>query len=219
MLQQCIDLSRPLLKLLPKDFKTGIKKLIRYNINTPDYWDKIWEAEGENTWRDFANKYQYIISLVPQDARVLDIGCGVGLLLRKLKEAKPGIQGTGADISAKAVAFVEKHGFAGVVGGFPTLPLAEGCFDVVLATEVLEHLSQPDEAVREIARLLAPGGKAIITVPDDCLGPEVEVQHLRQYNRDSFQAQLAPWFETITLTSIPDFNYHFLVAICEGPRK
>ncbi len=218
VLQQCIELSRPLLGLLPKDFKTGVKKLIRYNINSADYWDKIWEQEGENTWRDFSNKYQYIISLVPDNTRVLDIGCGVGLLLRKLKEARPGIEGTGADISAQAVAFVKKHGFSGVVGGFPTLDLPSGTFDVILATEVLEHLSKPEQAVAEVIRLMKPDGQAILTVPDDCLGPDVEVQHLWQFNRESFGALLTPHFEKVELTSIPDLNYNFLVAVCSGPR-
>lgn len=219
MLQQCIEFSRPLLKLFPKDFKTGIKKLIRYNINTPDYWDQIWEREGDETWRDFKNKYQHIISLVPDGSEVLDIGCGVGLLLRKMRDALPGIKATGADISAKAIDYVKKHGFGGVVGGFPTLPLEADRFDVVLATEVLEHLSNPDEAVREVVRLLKPSGKAILTVPDDCLGPEDEVQHLRKYNAETFHAQLAPYFEILNITSIPDMNYNFLVAVCEGPRK
>jgi 2-polyprenyl-3-methyl-5-hydroxy-6-metoxy-1,4-benzoquinol methylase len=218
MLQHCIEFSRPLLKIFPKDFKTTVKKLIRYNINTPDYWDKIWEAEGENTWRDYENKYRYIISLVPDGAEVLDIGCGVGLLLRKLKEVKPRIRGTGADISAKAIDFVKKHGFGGVVGGFPTLSLPSGAFDIVLATEVLEHLSEPDEAVREVVRLMKSTGKAILTVPDDCLGPEDEVQHLRKYTMESFRAQLAPHFDRIELISIADFNYNFLVAVCENPK-
>ncbi len=219
MLQQCIELSRPLLRLLPKDFKTGIKKLVRYNINTADYWDKIWEQEGENTWRTYENKYRYIISLVPDGSQVLDIGCGVGMLLRKLKEARPGIQGVGADISAKAVAYVRQQGFEGVVGGFPALALGGERFDVILATEVLEHLSNPDEAVQEVVRLLKPDGKATLTVPDDCLGPDDEVQHLRKYSRESFQAQLSPYFARIEITSIPDMNYNFLVAVCENPHK
>lgn len=219
MLQQCIEFSRPLLRLLPRDFKTAVKKLIRYNINTPDYWDQIWEREGEDTWRDFKNKYQYIISLVPDDVSVLDIGCGVGLLLRKLKEARPGIRATGADISAKAVEYVKRQGFDGVVGGFPSLPLPGDAFDVILATEVLEHLSKPEEAVREVLRLLKPDGRVIFTVPDDCLGPDVEVQHLWQFTHQTFGALLSPHFEKISLTSIPDFNYNFLVAVCEGPRK
>jgi len=219
MLQKCINFSRPFLRLFPKDFKTSIKKLIRYNINSPDYWDAIWEAEGEDTWRDYVNKYPYIISLVPDGVSVLDIGCGVGLLLRKMRDAKPNMQATGADISAKAIDIVKNHGFEGVVGGFPVLPLESGRFDIVLATEVLEHLSNPQEAVREVGRLLKPDGKAIITVPDDCLGPEDEVQHLRKYTSDTLYTELSSGFERIEITSIPDFSYNFLVAVCEGPRK
>jgi len=45
------------------------------------------------------------------------------------------------------------------------LPFVEGCFDTVVATEVLEHLPEPEQVVREAARVLRPGGRLLMTVP------------------------------------------------------
>ena len=219
ILKHTIELSRPLLSLLPSDLKVSVKKLIRYNINSPDYWDAIWAREGEDTWRDFPNKYPHVIAQVPESGALLDIGCGVGVLLRKIREARPQVSLMGADISAAAIEILEKQGIQGVVGGFPKLPLEDDRFDVVLASEVLEHLSDPDQAVRDILRLVKPDGRVILTVPDDCLGPEEEVQHLRKYTHETFMAQLSPYFEQVAMTSVPDLGYKFLVAVCEGPRK
>lgn len=219
LLQHCVELSRPVLNLLPKDFKTGIKKLIRYNINTPGYWDTIWGQESHDTWRTYPNKYPYLIKHLPETGELLDIGCGVGILLRKIREARPNLDLTGADISSIGVRHLEAAGFKGVVGGFPMLPMDNDSFDVVIASEVLEHLSDPDTAVRETARLCRPDGLTILTVPDDCLGPEDEVQHLRKYTHETLMAQLTPYYETVEMASIPDLGHRFLVAVCRQPAK
>ena len=219
LLQQCIELSRPVLRLIPLPLKIAIKKAIRYNINTQNYWDAIWEEEGEDTWRDYTNKYPFIIQQIPDTGRLIDIGCGVGKLLQKLRDAKPALKLTGTDISPVAVELLQKQGFEGLVAAFPEIPLPDSAFDIVLATEVLEHLSKPEEAVAEVVRLMTPEGCAVLTVPDDCLGPEDEVQHLWKFNRDSYQALLAPYFNEITMTSIPDLDHKFLVAVCHKPNK
>ncbi len=51
------------------------------------------------------------------------------------------------------------------VGSAESLPFDDGCFDVVLATQVYEHLPQPELAITEAVRVLAPGGRLIFTVP------------------------------------------------------
>ena len=54
---------------------------------------------------------------------------------------------------------------ADVVADLHNLPLAECSFDFVLCTEVLEHLANPERALRELRRVLRPGGRILITVP------------------------------------------------------
>lgn len=57
------------------------------------------------------------------------------------------------------------YGPIDVIAEILHLPLPDNCFDVILCTEVLEHVPEPIAAVREMARLLKPGGRILITAP------------------------------------------------------
>lgn len=93
------------------------------------------------------------------DLNVLDYGCGFGTLL--LNAAGPGIRTVGFDITDWKVAWAREHGLT------VTMTSEElknyGPFDIVIATEVLEHLRSPAEAVKEMVSLLKPHGFALIT--------------------------------------------------------
>ncbi len=66
---------------------------------------------------------------------------------------------------------------------------ASGTFDVILCTEVLEHIPYPVETVKELARLLKPGGKLIMTAPSNCL------RHMDPYFYSSGYSDR--WYEEI----------------------
>jgi SAM-dependent methyltransferase len=91
------------------------------------------------------------LELVPEGVRtVLDVGCGDGALSNPL--VARGLDVTGVDISAVALRHFRGRG---VVGDVARLPFADGRFDLVLCTEVLEHLSAGvyERAVRELERV------------------------------------------------------------------
>jgi SAM-dependent methyltransferase len=106
--------------------------------------------------------------------RVLDAGCGSG---RHLCEAfrTPGVDVTGADLNwvdlckAKGILFLmarEKPGKWIVTNAdIVHLPYAAASFDVVVCSEVLEHLPEGKAAVAELVRVLKPGGDLVVTVP------------------------------------------------------
>lgn len=110
-----------------------------------------------------------IMSLVPEDASaVLDVGCGNGGLAGALKAR--GCLVTGIDISEKAIneagVFLE-NGFCFDIGSekWPE-ELMEKKFDLIIASEVIEHIFDPDSFLKKIGHLLAPDGKIIITTPN-----------------------------------------------------
>ena len=102
--------------------------------------------------------------------KVLDCGCGYGFTLRMLAELTEADL-TGLDFAAERVAQVQRDlarfpQVTVVQGDAQQLPFADDSFDHVVCSEVLEHLPDDRAAVREIARVLKPGGTAVFTVPD-----------------------------------------------------
>ncbi len=100
-------------------------------------------------------------------ARVLDVGCGDG---RHIAEAAHrGVYAVGLDFDAgelaKARARIGRLRVDLVVGDAARLPFRDGAFDAVICTETLEHLPDDAGAMREIARLLTPGGRLLGAVP------------------------------------------------------
>ena len=96
--------------------------------------------------------------------RVLDIGCGSGLMLNALENVG---QTFGMDMSDEAISF-SKEVFNGRVekGALPDqLPYQENFFDLITALDVIEHIDNDVDSISAIRSLLVPGGKAVFTVP------------------------------------------------------
>jgi malonyl-CoA O-methyltransferase len=95
------------------------------------------------------------------DKRVLDVGCGKGRFARVLRERYPRAEIWGLDISEEMLRFVPA-GIHTKAGSMTELPFAASTFDVVYATESLEHAVEIERAVGEMCRVLKPGGKLAI---------------------------------------------------------
>ena len=59
-----------------------------FNANTKRYWNSIWKHEGMSQYRQYPQLFSEITKIVPNNSRVLDIGCGVGILLNRLKKKR-----------------------------------------------------------------------------------------------------------------------------------
>lgn len=125
-----------------------------------------------------------------EDARILDVGCGLGMYLRHLAAFSDRVYGV--DVDAEKVEEASKTLDNIKVAPAEHLPFEDGFFDVVLLHEVLEHVDDDVRSVAEAWRVAAPGGHIVIFVPN------------RLY---PFETHGAYWRGHYTEGNIPLVNY------------
>jgi SAM-dependent methyltransferase len=100
--------------------------------------------------------------------RIVDVGCGDGSATHLVSGLSARNTVIGVDWSATALARARARGLLVVQGGVDAsgLPLADGCADVVIMSELIEHLVDTDTAVEEVRRVLRPGGVLLLSTPN-----------------------------------------------------
>jgi len=166
------------------DFETIRKSLyetFRYPLTEHLYYAHLEEAIFR---REFVAE---AVSLIPYDeACVCDIGCGPGVTISTILKAKPNFQILGIDISLHCIKYAKKlletknlsarnevrvreqHRSSSsklLSADIRNLPFLDNTFDVVVGTEVFEHVPEPKIAFFEVARILKPEGYFIASIP------------------------------------------------------
>ncbi|KAL8783412.1 MAG: hypothetical protein Q9195_009401 [Heterodermia aff. obscurata] len=116
-------------------------------------------------WRSAANSAAYLLPSLRSDMSILDIGCGPGTITMDLAELVPDGEVIGLDpeptVIDKARAYVAARGLKNIrfeVGSVHNLSYSENTFDVVHGHQILQHLGEPVQALREMRRVLKPAG-------------------------------------------------------------
>jgi ubiquinone/menaquinone biosynthesis C-methylase UbiE len=154
---------------------------------------------------------------------VADLGCGSGAMLCEVLHSNPTWIGFGLDISPASIDYARRltahRGLASRAhfqqGDIAQLPFADGSIDFLIASEVIEHLNSPAAVLREIVRVLAPGGFLALTVPVESHTPA----HMNTLCADDFKAlcenaglQVKSLASTWHLTFGDDPRHLFVVA-------
>lgn len=114
----------------------------------------------------FTNKFINSLS-IPKNGVAVDIGCFIGEKLWQLNKTNSYL-GIGIDIAVPALVAAQKidiYGHKFIAADLENLPFKDSSIDLMLAFDVIEHLSHPEKGISEISRVLKPGGKILLHFP------------------------------------------------------
>lgn len=174
------------------------------NMNTKEIWNRYHTV---HTSLNYPEKFKFIsreLLSLPDNSKILEIGCGRGLLLEQIKLDHPTFILKGIDFSKKAIEEVRKRGIPAKVGTLPScLKKCETEWDAIVGTELLEHLEEDKrlETIQNIYKILAHKGKAIFSVPDNVLPHSEEALHLVCYTQKTFKDFLSMVFPVTGVVS------------------
>jgi len=163
-----------------------------YELQTHQAEDRHWWYRGRRQVLE-----QVIAALaLPRQARILDAGCGSGRNMIEL--ARRGTV-TGVELSDTSVGLARaRHAGDVISGSVLQMPFASASFDLAVCLDVLEHLEDDGAALRELRRVVAPGGSLLVTVPAYqwlWSGHDEVNHHFRRYTGRTLQgvAEEAGW--------------------------
>lgn len=208
------------------------------NINTRSYWNGIYGTvvkraqyksqgtnmpvkveEGVYAYGAHTNRFLYALSQVKEGDKFLDIGCGVGVLTHEVHLIYPDAEVWGVDISDTAIKDNLKedpdiHYIAGSVGQLEKIP--NDYFDVVFAGEIIEHMNDPLDLVKDAYSKLKSGGIFIMTTPNtDHITSD---EHTWIFEREDIEKLLKDGgFKSVEQIDLPDMEH--LMVICTRAIK
>lgn len=112
----------------------------------------------------FYQKYAETLAECARDGKALDVGCGVGQVLDRVRQT--GVDVVGVDVSETNLKRArERHDQVLFYDGL-RLPFKPESFDAVGALNVLEHVEEPESFIKEMIRVLRPGGRLVLSSPN-----------------------------------------------------
>jgi 2-polyprenyl-3-methyl-5-hydroxy-6-metoxy-1,4-benzoquinol methylase len=165
-----------------------------------EHWETYWlplQSIGPLT----DTRYRLLLARLPRglpvECRVLDAGCGPGALLERIGQRLPSADLQGIEFSPAAARHAPERLRGRILVGdilavAPTLP--PRAFDVIVCSEVLEHVPDPAAVVRALTTLAKPGATLLFSVPAGMAHWSVQDEaagHLRRFDAEEFRALLA----------------------------
>lgn len=154
-------------------------------------------------WNEHFARYRFAARMAA-GKRVLDVGCGTGYGSAALRSVAASV--AGIDVAREALDYARR--FAGVdwaQASATALPFASASFDVVVCYEVIEHLTNWPELLREAKRVLTAGGTLIVSTPNKSFYAETRKDsgpnpfHEHEFEYDEFAAALSGVFPHVSM--------------------
>lgn len=135
----------------------------------PAYFERLFAIEDRHFW--FRARNRAIAGMVGRElgrrggGRLLEVGCGTGVVLAALERRLPRTTVIGMDLFAEGLAVARRRTAAPLVQADVHAPPFGAVFDLVGVFDVLEHLPDDAAALADLRRMIRPGGALVVTVP------------------------------------------------------
>jgi SAM-dependent methyltransferase len=151
-------------------------------------------SSGQDRARRHARLLREVLRDVGSPALIVDVGCGDGAATVLAARVNPGHRIVGLDWSADALGRARSRGLTVLRAEVEPmrLPIASGCADVVVMSELIEHLVDPDSALEDARRILKPGGTLLLSTPNLAAW----------YNRGLLALGVQPLFTEVSLRGV-----------------
>jgi SAM-dependent methyltransferase len=181
-----------------------------------EYEKRYHEVETDNWW--FVSRRRYLLDVLkdaPKDSLILDIGCSSGIFLNELERLGFKTENLfGIDISEKAIENCKKNGIQNAfVMDAQKISLPRK-FDIIIASDCLEHLKDDTQAIRNWCELLNAGGRLCVFVPafQSLWSAHDEVNmHFRRYTNKELKHKLAS--EQLTVLKSSYWNFSLFIPL------
>lgn len=151
------------------------------------------EASDNFVFQRSVLAYHYAAEIISGDVLEIGTGTGYGVEILAPKCKRFITVDKFLDPSVPQVENVEQHQMV-----VPPIGFESGSFDFVVSFQVIEHIKDDTQFVREVARVLRPGGKFIVSTPNAPMSLTRNPWHIREYTVEELQNLLSVSFSTIT---------------------
>lgn len=181
------------------------------NINKPEHFDKVFSDKGFKINYRTKSRFEKLLSRY-NGGKILNAACGLSPLNEMVSESS---EIYAMDCSPKLIENLkEKYPQVNyAVEDIYKMTYPDNEFDYIIAGEVLEHLEEPEKAIKELARVLKPGGTLAVSVPSPRRAvTSAKTEHLWIFQIEDIDNLIKPYGETLTEMFIEDGGRDYIVS-------
>jgi ubiquinone/menaquinone biosynthesis C-methylase UbiE len=183
--------------------------------------ERLADDPSSELWGEHRARYAFALRHQLTGQTVLDVACGSGFGLHMLSATAARV--IGIDYDWQTLSRIRIEASPLVQGDAARLPLRTASIDQVVSFETLEHVPDAMALVRELRRVLKPGGRLVLSTPNRAFGPPelhtVNPFHIREFTADELRTLLQESFDEVQLFGQrPRREYRYVPFLMVEPR-
>jgi ubiquinone/menaquinone biosynthesis C-methylase UbiE len=187
-------------------------KILDKNINDAEHYNAYWSKRNFDIDDTESIRTDALLKGF-NGGKFIDLGCGATVCCQVAIQKSSDVWGL--DISDKLIESLRNRfpAINYIVGDVCDLPFKDNFFDYMVAGELLEHVENPNETIKEIVRTLKSGGTLSLSVPNNDMGGYAADWHVWNFTKEELEELLRPYGEVEITCLIEDYRgYRHLIA-------